>query len=421
MARKSRIEPRKNISFLSENDFEPKRIKILQNPENCQISRTGKGYERQEITLATKMSSSPFEKLPDEIILKIFSFLSFKSLGNCNRVSHRLKTISQDTSLWKEVKAWLKVIPAGFVEKIVKSKVKHLSIPNCEVFPINLNLLIEHKLDLKSMDISNCDGNDNFLSELVKHSKALEYLDLTESRPNLVHKCIENFDYSNKFKVLCVNEVKLNFKYVKQMIDKCTELTNLGISGVDTPLSQQSIAYICKNLTSDATRVDLAFNNVKDKHIQSLLERCQNLEHLDLRGTKVTYQSVTRIVSVLSHSLVSLLLPENVGVEMGMPSNVCMEKLKIIFDLTKLKNLHIGCEEACLWIPDEAGEIYSDDGHIEILEKHFPKLKIGRGMSELEYEKFNTDPSYFFYIQEITEVELNYFPTNLPRRSHGSQ
>ena len=43
MARKSRIEPRKNIAFLSENDFEPKRIKILQNPENCQISQTGKG------------------------------------------------------------------------------------------------------------------------------------------------------------------------------------------------------------------------------------------------------------------------------------------------------------------------------------------------------------------------------------------
>ena len=380
------------------------------------------GSELQEFTLATKMSSSPFEKLPDEIILKIFSLLSFKSIGNCNQVSRRLKTISQDTSLWKEVKAWLKVIPAGFVEKIVRSKVQHLSIPNCEVFPINLNLLTEHKLDLKSMDISNCDGNDNFLSELVKHSKSLEYLNLIECRSNLVYKCIDCMAYQNNLKVLCVNEVKLNFKYVKQMIDKCTKLTNLGISGVDTPLSQQSIAYICKNLTSNATKVDIAFNNVKDKHIQSLLERCQNLEHLDLRGTKVTYQSVTRIVSVLSHSLVSLLLPENVGLEMGLPSNVCMEKLKIIFDLTKLKNLHIGCEEACLWIPDDTGEKeYSDDSHIEILKKHFPKLKIGIGMSELEYEKFNTDPYYFFYVQEITEVELNYFPTNLPRRSHGSQ
>ena len=70
------------------------------------------------------MPSSLFKKLPDEVILEIFSFLSFKSLGNCNQVSHRMKRIAEDTSLWEKVRAWLKVIPAGFMEKIVKSKVK---------------------------------------------------------------------------------------------------------------------------------------------------------------------------------------------------------------------------------------------------------------------------------------------------------
>ena len=39
MTRKSRIEPRKNLSFLSENDFVPK---ILPNAKNRQISQTGK-------------------------------------------------------------------------------------------------------------------------------------------------------------------------------------------------------------------------------------------------------------------------------------------------------------------------------------------------------------------------------------------
>ena len=111
----------------------------------------------QEIILTTKMSSLQFEILPDEIILKIFSFLSFKSLGNCNQVSHRMKRIAEDTSLWEKVRAWLKVIPAGFMEKIVRLKVKYLCLQHCEVFPINLNFLTEHNLDLKSIDISNCD------------------------------------------------------------------------------------------------------------------------------------------------------------------------------------------------------------------------------------------------------------------------
>ena len=159
---------------------------------------------------------------------------------------------------------------------------------------------------------------------------------------------------------------------VKQIIDKCTELTSLGISGFYIPpgLSQKSIAYICTNLNSDATRVDLGCNDVKDEHIQSLLEHCQNLEHLDLRGTKVTYKSVTRFVSVLSHSLVSLFLPDNVGIEMGLPSMVCMEKLKIISYLTKLKNLHIGCALGFLWMLDEEGKKYSDGSHIEIWSKY---------------------------------------------------
>ena len=136
-------------------------------------------------------STSPFDKLPDEIMLKIFSFLSFESLGNCNQVSHRMKRIAEDTSLWEKVEAEGKVIPAGFVEKIVKCKVKAISFQYCEILSTTLNLLQEYNLDLKYMDITNCDGNDNFLSELVKCSKSLEYLNINDSRSNLVFECIE--------------------------------------------------------------------------------------------------------------------------------------------------------------------------------------------------------------------------------------
>ena len=365
------------------------------------------------------MSSLQFEILPDEIILKIFSFLSFKSIGNCNQVSHRMKRIAEDTSLWEKVQAWFKVIPAEFMEKIVKSKVKYLSVRNCEVFPIDLNFLMEHNLDLKFMDISNCDGNDDFLSELVRCSKSLQYLNLHETRPNLVFKCIENLANANKLKVLCVN-VKLNFKYVKKIIDKCTELTDLAIGG--TSLTQQSIEYICTNLTSNASRLDLSYEKVKDEHIQLLVEHCNNLEHLDLIDTKVTYKSVTKIVMALSHSLVTLALPDNVGIEIGLPSNICMEKLNVFSDLTKLENLHIGTDIEYLRIPNIEGGIDSDDSHIEILKKYFPKLNIGRGLGDLgtpEWTYLNTEPYYYFYKQNFKRVDC--FPKNLPRRSHFSQ
>ena len=352
--------------------------------------------------------SSPFDKLPDEIMLKIFSFLSLESLGNCNQVSHRMKRIAEDTSLWEKVEAEGKVIPAGFVEKIVKCKVKAISFRYCEVLATNSNLLQEYNLDLKYMDITNCDGNDNFLSELVKCSKSLEYLNINDSRSNLVFECIEKIAYPNNLKVLCLNEVKLHFESIKKIIDKCTELTDIDIS--DAGLTQQSITYICTNLTPNTLKIDLSCNEVTDEHIQCLVERCRNMKHLDLSATNVTCRSVHRIVTVLSHSLVTLALPDSIGIEIGLPSKICMEKLKTIFYLTmtNLKSLFIDCSDlpiGYLYLLHEEGKIFG------ILAKLFPKLRIlGSSVYKVQYRVPNPDPYYDFYMQTFKEVTC--FPDN---------
>ena len=368
--------------------------------------------------------SSPFDKVPDEIILKIFSFLSFKSLGNINQVSHRMKKIAEDTSLWEKVEAWGVVIPAEFIEQIVKSKVRYISFQDCKVCPINLDFLKEYNLDLKYVRFSGCDGNDEFLSQLVKCSKSLECLNIQESRSDLVFKCIENIAYPNNLKVLCLNLVKLHFESVKKIIDECNNLSDFGISATalksGTGLTKQSISYICTNLTPNVLKIDLSSNEVEDEHIQSLVERCKNLEHLDICETLITYKSVTRIVTAYSHSLVSLALPHYVGKEIGLPSHFWMDKpsfvymknLKIIFDLINLKNLHIGCDEGYLYFFDDPGEVHKGDCHIMILAKMFPHLKIGRGLGSRDYRILNTDPYCHFYKQKFKEVTC--LPQNVP-------
>ena len=352
---------------------------------------------------------SPFDKVPDEIILKIFSFLSFKSLGNCIQVCHRIKRIAEDTSLWEKVEAWLRQIPRGFFEKMVKLKVKYISFQHCAVYPIDFNILKEHNLDLKYMDISIRLGNDEFISELLKCSKSLEYLNIQESRSDCVSDCIEDIAYPNNLKVFCISQVELDFESVKIIINRCTKLTDICINNAD--LTQQSIAYLCTNLTSNAIRVDLSYNRVIDENVQSLVERCPNLEHLDLSATIVTYKSFTWVVTALKHCLVSLALPQQVNIEIGLPSNVCMEKLNIIFELTHLQNLHIGCVRGYLYFFDAQEEvIYKDNSHIVILDKIFPNLNIGRGWESPEYRVLNTHPYYHFYKQKFKEVTC--FPHN---------
>ena len=369
--------------------------------------------------------SSPFDKVPDEIILKIFSFLSFKSLGNINQVSHRMKKIAEDTSLWEKVEALGVVIPAEFIKQIVKSKVRYVSFQDCKVCPINLDFLKENNLDLKYVRFSGCDGNDEFLSQLVKCSKSLECLNIQESRSDLVFKCIENIAYPNNLKILCLNLVELRFESVKKIIDECNNLSDFGISATalksGTGLTKQSISYICTNLTPNVLKIDLSSNEVEDEHIQFLVERCKNLEHLDICETLITYKSVTRIVTAYSHSLVSLALPHYVGMEIGLPSNFSMkekksnvfkEKLKIIFELINLENLHIGCVLGYLYFFDDQGKVHNGDCHIMILAKMFPHLNIGRGLGSRYYRIPNTDPYYHFYKKNFKEVTC--LPQNVP-------
>ena len=70
MTRKSRIEPRKNLSFLSENDFGPK---ILPNAKNRQISRTGKAESFWETFVEIRLLHS--DHLPVSQACAIREFL----------------------------------------------------------------------------------------------------------------------------------------------------------------------------------------------------------------------------------------------------------------------------------------------------------------------------------------------------------
>ena len=161
-------------------------------------------------------------------------------------------------------------------------------------------------------------------------------------------------------------------------------------------------------MTPKALEIKLSFNDVKDKHIQSLVERCKNLKHLDLCNAIVTYKSVSWIVTVLSNSLVTLGLTRNVGDEIGLPSNISKEKLKTIFPLTltNLKNLYFDSELALGYWYEKGGTLNSFhfhcDVHIEKFAKIFPKLTI-LGSSQPGWVP-HPDPYYHFYKKTFKEV-----------------
>ena len=100
----------------------------------------------------------------------------------------------------------------------------------------------------------------------------------------------------------------MNFETVKQVVDKCVNLSEVNFS--DTKLSTDSVNYVVKNLTPNVQKLSLQdLESVTDEQVSTLVIRCNKLTSLDLFRTSVTNAVLTSIathLSVLEYLLESL-------------------------------------------------------------------------------------------------------------------
>ena len=68
-----------------------------------------------------KFSFVQLEDLPDEVILKICSFMDIREILKCGQVSKRIRAISKDESLWLKLNFSVGYVPYAFLEKAVEN------------------------------------------------------------------------------------------------------------------------------------------------------------------------------------------------------------------------------------------------------------------------------------------------------------
>ena len=69
---------------------------------------------------------SGFQLLPNDLIFKIFNYVSVRDLGNCAQLSKNIRLIANDKELWIKFLFTRGQIPDGFVEYVLsKGKVIH--------------------------------------------------------------------------------------------------------------------------------------------------------------------------------------------------------------------------------------------------------------------------------------------------------
>ena len=128
---------------------------------------------------------SSFLDLPNEIILKVLSYTEITDVLRCGQVSKRIRTISNDNSLFRIVNLSGKYVTTDFIETLLNKGCRSLDISHCNIWG---NLSLIKISQLRKLDLSNCRTtlkglkvNTKMVASICQNSKTLEHLNLCNS------------------------------------------------------------------------------------------------------------------------------------------------------------------------------------------------------------------------------------------------
>ena len=233
-----------------------------------------------------KLSLFPLEDLPDEVLLKILSYLDIKGVLQCGHLFKRIREISNDKSLWKKLNLTGRKIPFGFIEKAMENGCEYLKLRYASV---NGRKKSKLPCSLKFLEISFCDNHEGVL----QNCHLLEKLALfgVKLHSSGIEQIIQN---GETLRSLSLGPLELRPELIQNLFIKCHQLTEVN-------MDCNSYAQICalvKNLTPNILKLSIRNYRVKGEHVATLVQRCKKITELDFGWTD--FDSVRSIVEHLN-------------------------------------------------------------------------------------------------------------------------
>ena len=196
----------------------------------------------------SKMSSLLLKDLPDELVFKVFTYLSIQELIKCGQVSKRIRAISYDGNLpqWQKFNFYQKKVPAEFLQLLLDMGCKYLSLSNSRILGcLNLNksTRLEY-LNLSVRPIYPFTQVKNLLEVCFCLQKlSLRKMDISQEMVNSI--CAQN---GKTLKILDLSDCFFTKEKLELIIQFCLELRELNLSR--TRLPEDSIAFLANNITT---------------------------------------------------------------------------------------------------------------------------------------------------------------------------
>ena len=288
--------------------------------------------------LANCNTTLSLEDLPDELIVKVFSFLETRDLICLGQLSIRIRAISHDEQFWQKINLSyidMKIlnrdakIPARFLNIAIKNGCKYLSLyPNqvdgnlgldqaSSLIYLKLRLLKFSRTYLKlQKPKKECSNKLSVSEELLLSCHSLQKLSLNSvTLPfdgittifNQNGKTLQILDL-NGCKIAGSWELKL--QPIQVIVRNCTNLKEVNFDS--TILSDEAIEYLVENITPSIELLSLNYvEGLYDDHIKILVNRCRELKTLNLAHTlAITSESLNAIIENLKPSLERLDISE---------------------------------------------------------------------------------------------------------------
>ena len=257
-----------------------------------------------------KLSFFELNDMPDEILLKILTFLDIREIFKCGQVSQRIRAISNDESLWLQLNFFKGYVPYRLIEKAAENGCRYLSVAAACLYdsenskmPLNLKYLEMSQYGYERYELppgllKNCHSLEKL---------AMENVPLDSKHVNFIGKNGQTLKVLDLSGVCPCGGFQNPTEAIKNLFKSCVELIELNFSNSWFYESELFTALVY-NLTPKIMKVDFSSNHtvLKDRHVMTLVERCQKITELNLSFTSITNDCVDSIATHLNSSLEKL-------------------------------------------------------------------------------------------------------------------
>ena len=245
-----------------------------------------------------------FGDLPNELILKVFSYSEPKELISSGQLSKRIRKISHDKSLWQEVNLSKKIVKTELLEMILEKGCTSLNLSKSTILG---SLSLDKESQLRNLNLDDC-TNIEVLEELLASCYSLEKLEMQYATidPKIAASIRQNG------KTLQILNLYYSFgmqgNYLS-IIRDCQELKEVYFGRIK--LSDENLTFLFKKISPKVEIIDFSYSWVNDYHVEIILSRCKKIKTLHLGGSPMITNDLVINLLVVGHVCVRVRLSQH--------------------------------------------------------------------------------------------------------------